>query len=156
MKSIIRPITPVLIAFAMLVASAAPAAHAQKCSMSGAVGAYGFTGTGTLLLSTGPVLIAAVGRINLRADGSLDGTEARNVGGDFANEALKGTWTLNPSCTGTLTAEIFESGVLVRTSVLSFVADDNMEETRNVQKSLTLPDGTNVPAVITFEAKRIF
>ncbi len=156
MKRTIRPITLVLIAFAMFVVSAAPAANAQLCSISGAVGAYGFTATGTLLPSTGPVLIAAVGRINLRLDGSLDGTEARNVGGDFANETLKGTWTVNPSCTGTVTAQIFESGVLVRTSVLSFVIDDNQQEVRSVQKSLTLPDGTKVPAVVTFEAKRMF
>jgi hypothetical protein len=156
MKRNIRPTTLVLIVFAMFVVSTVPSANAQQCSMTGVAGTYGFTGTGTLLFPTGPVLIAAVGRITLRVDGSLSGTEARSVGGGFANETLKGTWTVNSGCTGKLTAQIFQSGVLVRTSVLSFVVDDNMQETRNVQKSLTLPDGTNVPAVITFEAKRLF
>jgi hypothetical protein len=156
MKRNIRPTTLVLIVFAMFVMSMAPAANAQQCSMGGVAGTYGFTGTGTLFLPTGPVLIAAEGRITFRADGSVSGTEARSVGGNFANETLKGTWKVNPGCTGTLAAEVFESGVLVRTSVLSFVVDDNMTETRSIQKSLTLPDGTKVPSVVTFEAKRMF
>ena len=111
--------------------------------------------------TAGPVPVAAVGSITLNADGSLSGTEARSIGGDFANETLgPGTWMINPDCTGTLTAKVFESGVLVRTSVLSFVADDNIRQIRVVQQSLTVPDGTpngtNVPAVITFEGRRIF
>ena len=36
------------------------------------------------------------------------------------------------------------------------VLDENMTEARDVQKSLTLPDGTNVAVVITFEARRMF
>ena len=157
MKRNIGPTTLVLIVFAMFVVSmASPSALAQQCSLAGAAGAYGFTGTGTLLLSTGAVPIAAVGRLNLRADGTLSGTEARSVGGDFANETLTGTWTVNANCRFTLTAKVFVSGALVRTSVLSGVLDENMTEARDVQKSLMLPDGTNVPVVITFEARRIF
>lgn len=157
MKRNIGPTTLVLIVFAMFVVSmASPSALAQQCSLAGAAGAYGFTGTGTLLLSTGAVPIAAVGRINLRADGTLSGTEARSAGGDFANETLTGTWTVNANCTFRITAQVFVSGALVRTSVLSGVLDQNMTEARDVQKSLTLPDGTNVPVVITFEARRIF
>jgi hypothetical protein len=154
MKRNIWPTTLVLIVFAMFVVNTVPSANAQ-CSMSGVAGTYGFTATGTLLLPTGPVLIAAVGRITLRVDGSLSGTEARSVGGGFANETLKGTWTVNSGCAGTATAQVFQSGTLVRISVLPFVVDDNMREIRVVQKSLTLPDGTNVPAVITFEVKRL-
>ena len=94
--------------------------------MVGAAGPYGFTGTGTLFLPTGAVQIAAVGRINLHADGTLSGSEARSVGGDFANETLAGTWTVNANCTFKLTAKVFVSGVLVRTSVLVGVLDQNM------------------------------
>ena len=93
---------------------------------------------------------------NLHADGTLVGTEARSVGGDFANETLVGTWTVNGNCTFKLTAKVFVSGVLVRTSVLVGVLDENMTEARDVQESLTVPDGTNVPVVITFEARRCF
>ena len=148
--------TLVTIVLTIMVASTAPAANAQQCSLAAAAGSYGFTGNGVLLTPSGAVPIAAVGRINLRADGTVTGTEARSVGGDFANEALTGTWTINSNCWGTLTAQVFQSGKLVRTSVLSFVADANMTEIRNVQKSLTLPDGTKVPTVITFEGKRTF
>ena len=84
------------------------------------------------------------------------GTEARSVGGDFANETLTGIWTVNANCNFKLTAKVFVSGALVRTSVLVGVLDQNMAEARDVQQSLTLPDGTKVPVVITFEARRIF
>jgi hypothetical protein len=149
-------LTTFVLVFATFVVTATPSAAAQQCSLAGAAGAYGFTGTGTLLLPTGPVQIAAAGRINLHADGTLAGTEARNAGGDFANETLVGTWTVNGNCTFKLTAKVFVSGVLVRTSVLVGVLDENMTEARDIQKTLTLPDGTNVPAVITFEARRMF
>jgi hypothetical protein len=156
MKCCIGLTTLVLTLFAMFVVTAAPSAYAQQCSLAGAAGPYGFTGTGTLFLPTGAVQIAAVGRINLRADGTLVGTEARSVGGDFANETLVGVWTVSANCTFTITAKVFVLGVLVRTSVLVGVLDENMTEARDVQKSLTLPDGTKVPVVITFEARRIF
>jgi len=156
MKRKLGPTTLVLIVFAMFVVSTAPSALAQTCSMAGAAGPYGFTANGTLLLPTGAVLIAAAGRVNLHADGTLVGTEARSVGGDFANETLTGTWTVNASCTLKVTAMVFASGVLNRTSVLVGVIDDNMTEIRVVQKSLTLPDSTTVPVVITFEGRRIF
>ena len=78
------------------------------------------------------------------------------MGGGFADETFTGTLTVNPDCTGATTIKFFESGVLARTSVLSLVFDDNMKELRLVQKSLTLPDGTNVPVVITVEAEKMF
>jgi hypothetical protein len=56
MKRNIGPTTLVLIVFAMFVVSiASPSALAQQCSLAGTAGAYGFTATGTLLLSTGAV-----------------------------------------------------------------------------------------------------
>lgn len=125
------------------------------CSLATVAGNYGFTLTGTLILPTGGVPAAAIGRATLDADGSLSGTEARNVGGGFANETLKGTFTVNPDCTGTATIQFFESGNLVRTSGLSHVFDDNSNELRLVQQSLTLPNGTNIPVVITAEARKI-
>jgi hypothetical protein len=145
--------TIVLIGFALYVGSIATA-HAQQCSVATVAGKFGFTATGSLLPPSGPVLIAAVGNTTIKLDGTLSGTEARNVGGGFANETLTGTWSVNRDCTGTLTAEVFQAGVLVRTSVLSLVFDGNGRELRAVQQSLTLPDGTTLPAVITFEASK--
>src|SRR5438477_10578826 len=86
MKRNIGPTTLVLLVFAMFVVSmASPSALAQQCSLAGAAGAYGFTGTGTLLLSTGAGPIAAAGRLNLRVRGTLLGKVDRSGGGCVAN-----------------------------------------------------------------------
>ena len=103
-----------------------------------------------------PVTIAAVGRASLDATGIASGTESRSVGGEFADETFTGTYSVNADCTGTATINFYESGQLVRTSVLSMVFDANNREIRMVQKSLQLPDGAFLPVVVTVEAKRIF
>ena len=149
--------TTLLIAVAALCMSLAPAVQAaEKCSNAKAAGKWGFTLAGTLILPTGPVPGAAVGRLSMDAAGNVSGTEARNVGGDFANETITGSWTVNSDCTGTLTANVYESGVLVRISVFAFVLVDNSSKIRAVQESLKLPDGTPIPAVITVEGNMLF
>jgi len=144
-----------LILVAMM-ASLAPEVHANSCSLANSSGQYGFTLTGVLILPTGPVPIAAVGRASLDATGIANGTESRSVGGEFADETFTGTYSVNADCTGTATINFYESGQLVRTSVLSLVFDANHREIRMVQKSLQLPDGALLPVVVTVEAKRIF
>ena len=136
-----------------------PVVHAdapQGCSLETVAGNWGFTLTGTLLLPTGPVPAAAVGTLSANGAGNISGTEARNVGGGFANETLTGTWTVNPDCTATGTVKVYESGALVRTSGISLVFDENSTEWRLVQQSLTLPDGTSLPVVLTGDGKRVF
>jgi hypothetical protein len=146
------------------VTKATPTVHADGggvCSLATVAGNYGFTLTGTLILPTGGVPVAAIGRATLEVEGSVSGTEARNVGGGFADETFKGTFRVNPDCTGTTTVKFFdsESGNLVRTSALSILFDDNSNEIRFVQQSLKvpLPDGTTatLPVVITAEARKI-
>jgi hypothetical protein len=149
--------TTLLISVAALCLGAAPAVHAaEKCSNAKAAGQWGFTLTGTLILPTGPVLGAATGRFSADSAGNVSGTEARNVGGGFANETIAGSWTVNSDCTATLTANIYESGVLVRISVLDVVFVDNSSKIRAVQESLTLPDGTPIPVVITADGNKLF
>jgi hypothetical protein len=143
-----------IFSFAVLLSSLAPVAHAAPCSTATVAGHWGFTLTGTLILSTGPVLGAATGRVFADADGNISGTEARNVGGSYANETGTGKWTIRPDCTGTLNIKFYQSGNLVRTSVTSIVFDDHATEFRMIQKSLTLPDGTKVPVVVTIDGKR--
>ena len=63
---------------------------------------------------------------------------------------------MSSDCTGTLKINAYESGTLVRTSVLAIVFDQNMGQVRMVQESLVLPDGTRLPVVATLEAKRLF
>ena len=136
--------------------SATPGARASHCSLEGTAGKYGFTLNGVVILPTGPVPIAAVGRAVLGADGSASGTETRSVGGGFAEETFNGTYTVNSDCTGIATLRFYEAGQLVRTSILPVVFDNNQSEIRMVQKSLELPDGSFLPVVITVEAKKVF
>jgi hypothetical protein len=154
MKHNLRSATLAILSFAVFLASLAPETHAATCSTATVAGHWGFTLTGTLLLPTGPVLGAATGRVNADADGNVSGTEARSVGGSYANETGIGKWTVNPDCTGTLHIKFYESGKLVRTSVTTIVFDNNATEFRMVQKSLTLPDGTKVPVVVTVDGEK--
>ena len=139
-----------------LLTSSVPVAQAGSCSSVGVAGKYGFTLSGVVLLPTGAVPIAAIGRATVDAKGNVTGTESRSVGGGYADETLEGTLTVNPDCTGSMTVSFFEAGQLVRTSILSIVFDDNQREIRMVQKSLQLPDGSFLPVVITVDSKKIF
>ena len=155
MKSKFTSTNLVVVALAMLMVSFAPAAYADKCSTATVAGDWAFTLTGTILTPSGGVPAAAIARATIDESGNITkGTEARNVGGGYADETVTGYWTVNPDCTGTLNVNIYESGQLVRISVVSMAFDDDSTEARMVQKSLTLPDGTNVPVVITLEARR--
>ena len=159
MKRNIARTTFVIISVVTLCIGLATAAYGEdngNCSTATAAGKWGFTLSGTLILPTGPVPGAAVGRISVDAAGNVSGTEARNVGGGFANETIKGSWTVNSDCTTTITAHIYESGVLVRTSVLAGVFVEHSNKLRAVQESLTNPDGSTVPVVITLEGNKVF
>jgi hypothetical protein len=135
---------------------AAVTAQAHECSMLGAAGKYGFTLTGVLITSTGAVPVAAVGKATVDVSGHVTGSESRSVGGDYAEETMSGTLTVNSDCTGTMTVEFFENGALARTSVLSLVFVNGQMELQMAQKSLTLPNGITVPVVITAIAKKQF
>lgn len=154
MKLSISAIALSILSVLALLGGLAPAAHAANCSTATVAGSWGATLTGTLILPTGPVPIAAVLRAEVEVSGNFAGTEARSVGGGYADETLTGKWTVNPDCTGTVVAAFFEDGQLVRTSVLAVVFDENSKQFRMVQKSLTLPDGSQLLVVITAEGKK--
>jgi hypothetical protein len=125
------------------------------CSLATVAGNYGFTLTGALILPTGGVPVAGVGLATISEAGNFSGAESKSVGGGVAQETIGGTVTVNRDCTGTVTAPVFESGQLVRTSVFSLVFDDNATELRATQTSLVLPDSTSVPNVITVEGRKV-
>jgi hypothetical protein len=160
MTKFLRTILAVLSVTVMYV-SLAPEASAQgPCSLASIAGKWGATLTGTVLFPApptgpGPVPVAAVLRFDINTAGNVSGTEARTVGGQFANETLKGTVSVNPNCTGTATVMFFESGALERTSVVSLVFDVLSTHVRMVQKSLTLPDGTKLSVVVTLEGEKL-
>ena len=142
--------------FAMALLGTSAPARAEKCSLAAAAGKDGFTLNGVAITQAGAVPLAAVGKAILDAAGNVSGSEARSVGGAYADETLSGTYTVNADCTGTATVQFFEAGNLVRTSVLSLVFDNNLREIRMVQKSLTLPNNVVLPVVITVEARKMF
>ncbi len=156
-KYVLNFLAPLLLATIAL--GGAPVARAQDgpgCSSAGVAGKWGFSLTGTLLLSTGAVPGGAVGTLTVDAAGNISGTEARSIAGGFANETITGKWTVNSDCTGTASFQVYASGVLVRKTVFSFVFVNNSTEFFAVEQSLTAPDGTVVPAVITVSAKKLF
>jgi hypothetical protein len=144
-----------VIALAVLMANFAPAAYADNCSTATVAGDWALTLTGTILTPSGGIPAAAIPTATVDTNGiATNAKEARNVGGAYADETLTGYWTVNSDCTGTLYVKAYESGQLVRTSVISMAFDDDSSEFRGVQKSLTLPDGTIVPAVITVQGRK--
>jgi hypothetical protein len=130
------------------------AAQASTCTPASVAGNWGYTYTGTLLLPSGPVPAAAVGKYTLDADGNISGTQTRSLAGETAQEVIKGSGTLNSDCTGTATIGVYDqSGNLLRTGVLAQVYVDNGKQGRAIFESLTLADGTPLPVVITADAR---
>jgi hypothetical protein len=155
MKRNIAGITLATLSFAALLAGLAPAAHATACSTATVAGNWVGTLTGVVILPTGPVPAAAVLRATADAEGNITGSEARNLGGGYADETFSGNWTVNADCIGTTTVSFYQAGQLVRVSVDAIVFDRNSKEVRMVQKSLTLPDGTQLPVVVTLEGHKL-
>jgi hypothetical protein len=157
MKRNIARTTLVILSVVTLYLGLVPAAQAaEHCSTAQAAGNWGFILTGTLIPPSGPVLGAAVGTLAIDHAGNFTGTEARNVGGGFVgDETIIGSLTVKSNCTGTVTAKIYEKGVLVRTVVLAIVFVNESNKFLMVQDSLTLPDGTNIPVVVTLEGNRL-
>jgi hypothetical protein len=134
---------------------AAPGLHAV-CSNATAAGTYAFTTTGTLILPTGAAPVAAVGLITFQPNGNTTGSQDRSVGGVFSHETITGTLTVNQDCTGLLLANVYDtSGNLVRISTISAVFVNNGRLIRGVFESVTLPDGTALPAILTVDANRM-
>ena len=128
-----------------------PRLHAA-CSKPGVEGKWGFSTNGSIP-AIGPV--AATGLFNQDTSGKITGTQTRSLNGDIADETFIGTATVNSDCTGSDTIQVFQNGVLVRTTTLNVVYDDNAREARAIFTSLVLPDGTNLPTVLTIEARRV-
>ena len=145
--------------FAALFLSLARMTTAQggNCSIASAAGVWGHTIIGTIFTPVGAAVpTAAVGISTFDAAGNFTGSQTSSTGGIVIEDKIKGTLTLNPDCTGTLTTSVFDqSSTLLRTAVWNLVVVDNGREVRAIFKSLALPNGTPIPAVITVEVKRV-
>jgi hypothetical protein len=124
--------------------------------MAGRAGDYGYSWTGTMFLSTGPVPVAAVGRSSFDDAGNMWGKQTVSRGGTITEFTLKGTYTFEPDCTGTITVEVYApSGSLSSTATWATVTVDNMAETYATMTSMVAANGTAIPVAITSDAKKL-
>ncbi len=106
-------------------------AHGHACTMSGVAGKYGYTSGGTIV--SPPVgLFTAVGRATLTKSGTFSGAQTTSIAGNFFEETLEGSFTVNSDCTGSMTANIYHGSTLVRTTQLHFVWDHDENEARAI------------------------
>ena len=131
-------------------------AQAAPCSTARTAGKWAYTYTGTLFTASGPIPVASVGHFVQAVSGDINGGQARSVAGSSGTEDITGSITVNRDCTATATIAVYVNGQLQRTAVLAVAFDNNMNHARGIFQSLVLPDGTNVPVVITTENSRQF
>ena len=146
----------VVLAVAALALALMPVwANASSCSLANSAGNWAYTYTGTIFTQSGPLPAAAVGHYHQDAAGNIRGSQTRSVAGNSAAEDISGSIVVNRDCTATATINVLVNGQLQRTAVLQGVVDSNRTHARDIFQSLTLPDGTNVPVVITTDVNKI-
>lgn len=137
-------------------ARVAPARSGCPCSSFSPAGTWGISHSGTIIFPTGAVPVAIVGIITVDTDGKVSGTQTSSMGGQVSKTTLRGTLTMNPDCTGTFTADVYDqSGTLLRTVVWEAVYVDRAREALGVATSLMLPNGTSLPTIMPGQAKRL-
>jgi hypothetical protein len=145
--------TVVLAVLAMAVVSMMPSAHAQQCSLGGAVGKYAFSDSGTII---GIGSRAAVGLFTFDAAGNLTGKVTASLGGNVGSTNLSGTYSVSPDCSGAASfSESDQSGNLILTAMVAIVWDNSMREARFLFTSVTLADGTPLATVVNGDARKL-
>jgi hypothetical protein len=131
-------------------------AEASHCSTAAVAGKWAYTYTGTIFTQNGPLPAASVGHYHQDAAGNITGSQTRSVAGNSGVEDISGIISVSKDCTAIGTINVLVNGQLQRTAVLAFAFDSNGNHGRAIFQSLTLPDGTNVPVVLTADANRLF
>lgn len=147
--------TLLLLGVAMAVAVSSIPATAAQCSTASTAGNWAYTYSGTIFTPNGPLPAASVGHFHQDSTGNLTGSQTRTVAGQSGPEDISGTNSVSGDCTASLTINVLVSGQVVRTAELAAVFDSNGNHVRAIFQSLTLPDGTNVPVVITIDGNRV-
>lgn len=148
-----RTLTVTCVVALALVAVSAAQAGTQKCTLATVAGTYGLTTTGSIP-GIGPV--AAVGVVTLDKSGNISGSQTRSLNGAVADETFTGTFIVNPDCSGTEVVQVFENGVLARTSTLNLVFDNNGRSGRAIITSIVLSNGAQLPPILTIDVRRLF
>jgi hypothetical protein len=144
-RKIIMKCTIIALATAFVLSFGSPAQAADKeCSNATLKGAFAYTNTG-FITAPAPIagLFAGVGIQNLDGNGGTTATAWVSQNGNILQVTIKGTYTVNPDCTGTLTLQISPLGI---TSHAVFVIDADGAEFRAIN--------TDAGSVITTVAKR--
>jgi microcystin-dependent protein len=93
--------------FLVLSASSSLTAHASSCSNSTIRGTYSFTVQGQILppVVTSPALVDGIAKTTFDGNGNLRQVDAVAVDGNVPAgwRPGKGTYSINPNCTGTMT-----------------------------------------------------
>ena len=130
-------------------------ANAAQCSTASAAGNWAYTYSGTIFTANGPLPAASVGHFHQDLEGNITGSQTRSVAGQSGLEDISGTNSVSDDCTASFTINVFMNGQLLRTAQLAAVYDTSGNHVRAIFQSLTLPDGTNVPVVITIDGNRV-
>jgi hypothetical protein len=142
----------------LVFALAAGQAEASSCSQAALAGRWSYTYTGTIFLSsptgTVPLPLASVGYFRQDSAGNVKGSQTRSVAGSSGPEDISGTITLNDNCAATGLIDVSVGNVKQRSAVLALVYNQDTNHFRAIFQSLALPDGTNLPVVITVEGER--
>jgi hypothetical protein len=147
-------INKLVVAFAALLLTAASNVYAG-CSNASTTGHWAYTYTGTIVTSNGALPAASVGHFFQDSTGNVSGSQTRSVAGSSGVEDISGTVSVNKDCTGTGTINVFVNGQLQRTATIALVYDGDTNHLRGIFEALTLPDGTNVPVVLTIDGSRL-
>ena len=139
---------------AVLAVILAPALAQAGCSNASAAGHWAYTYSGTIFTPSGPLPAASVGHFRQDISGNVSGSQSRTVAGQSGSEDISGTISVNSDCTASATINVFVNGQLLRTAALALVYDSSGNHVRALFQSLTLPDGTNIPVVLTIDGNR--
>jgi hypothetical protein len=141
---------------AVLVVTLAPwQAHAASCSTASTAGRGAYTYTGTILTTSGLLPAASVGQFSQDAAGKHHRRSDPQCGRPIRGGGPFGQTAVGSDCTATATINVLFGGQLQRTAVLALVFDTGGNHTRGIFQSLTLPEGANVPVVLTIDANRL-
>ena len=130
-----------------VICAANPAA-AQMCSNQTVKGSYGYTVTGTIVTSQGPLVagpFAAVGRITFDGVGGVQTVRSLSDNGFILqNDAGTGTYSMHSNCTGSFNITVGPPGHAI-VLTLDIVIDD----TAQIRGVVTTPG-----IVLTFDGRR--
>ena len=125
------------IALAVGIAPTAQAAD-KECSNATLTGTFGYTTTGSFTAAVAPpIQTGPFGGIGLQTFDGNGGTTATmwvSINGDIFQVTIKGTYSVNPDCTGmfTLVPSILSPPTTLPPGQIFFVIDDNGAEFRAI------------------------